>query len=65
MWNMHFTKMVVGVGFRHGQRKGCGPRSFVVLASSREVEDPAVLSQHKGIRQGDATRMSPNGPGVG
>ena len=34
-----------------------------VFASSR-VEDPAVLSQHRGIKQGDATRMSPSGPGV-
>ena len=28
------------------------------------VEDPAVLSQHRGIRQGHATGMSPSGPGV-
>ena len=28
------------------------------------VEDPGVLSQHRGIRQGDATGMSPSSPGV-
>ena len=28
------------------------------------VEDPAVPSQHTGIRQGDATGMSPSAPGV-
>ena len=32
--------------------------------ASKRVEDPAVQSQHRGIRQGDATRMSPSGPGV-
>ena len=35
-----------------------------VSASSRGLKDPAVLSQHRGIRQGDATGMSPSGPGV-
>ena len=42
--------------------KDVGPdclRGFI-----ERVEDPAVLSQHRGIRQGDATGMSPSGPGV-
>ena len=58
---MHLTKTVVGVGHRSGQRKGCGPRLFAGFIE--RVEDPAVLSQHRGIRQGDATGMNPSGPG--
>ena len=44
--------------------KGVGPGSLRGVGFIERVEDPAVLSQHRGIRQGDATRMSPSGPGV-
>ena len=44
---------VVGVGHRYGQRKGCGPGLFAGCWLHQEVEDPAVQSQHRGIRQGE------------
>ena len=59
---MHLTTTAVGVGHRRGQRKGCGPgwtAGFI-----ERVEDPAVLSQHRGIGQGDATGMRPSSPSV-
>ena len=44
--------------------KDVGPDLLRSVCLIKRVEDPAVLSQHRGIRQGDATRMSPSGPGV-
>ena len=41
-----------------------GPDRLRGVGFIERVEDPAVLSQHRGIRQGDATRMSPSDPGV-
>ena len=37
-----------------------GPDSLRSVCLIERVEDPAVLSQHRGIGQGDATRMSPS-----
>ena len=45
-------------------KKDVGPDRLRGVGFIERVEDPAVLSQHRGIRQGDATRMSPSGPGV-
>ena len=63
---MYVTKTVVGVGHRHGQRKkkDVGPDCLRGVCLIERVEDPAVLSQHRGIGQGDATGMSPSGPSV-
>ena len=44
--------------------KDVGPDRLRSVCLIKRVEDPAVLSQHRGIKQGDATRMSPSGPGV-
>ena len=42
-----------------------GPDRLRSVGFIERVEDPAVLSQHRSIKQGDATGMSPSGPGVG
>ena len=44
--------------------KDVGPDRLWGVGFIERVEDPAVLSQHRGIGQGDATRMSPSGLGV-
>ena len=43
--------------------KDVGPDRLRSVCLIKRVEDPAVLSQHRGIMQGDATRMSPSGAG--
>ena len=60
----HLTKTAVGVGHRRGQRKGCGPDSLRGVCIIERVEDPAVLSQHRDIGQGDATGVSPGSTSV-
>ena len=44
--------------------KDVGPDCLRGVGFIERVEDPAVLGQHRGIRQGDATGMGPSGPGV-
>ena len=44
--------------------KDVGPDSLRGVCLIKRVEDPAVLSQHRGIGQGDATGMSPSNPSV-
>ena len=44
--------------------KDVGPDSLRGVCLIERVEDPAVLSQHRGIGQGDATGMSPSSPSV-
>ena len=39
--------------------KGVGPDSLRGVCLIERVEDPAVLSQHRGIGQGDATGNEP------
>ena len=40
--------------------KDVGPDGLRVVCLIERVEDPPVLSQHRGIGQGDATGMSPS-----
>ena len=42
--------------------KDVGPDRLWSVCLIKRVEDPAVLSQHRGIRQGDATRIEPKWP---
>ena len=44
--------------------KDVGPDRLRGVCLIKRVEDPAVLSQHRVIGQGDATRMSPSSPSV-
>ena len=44
--------------------KDVGPDCLRGVSFIERVKDPAVLSQHRGIRQGDVTGMSPSGNGV-
>ena len=44
--------------------KDVGPDCLRGVCLIERVEDPAVLSQHRGIGQGDATGMSPSSPSV-
>ena len=44
--------------------KDVGPESLRRVCLIERVEDPAVLSQHRGIGQGDVTGMSPSSPSV-
>ena len=44
--------------------KDVGPDCLRGVCLIERVEDPAVLSQHRGIGQGDATGMSPRSPSV-
>ena len=41
-----------------------GPDSMRGVCLIKRVENPAVLSQHRSIRQGDATGVSPNSSSV-
>ena len=45
-------------------KKRMWARIFCGFCLIERVEDPAVLSQHRGIGQGDATGMSPSSPSV-
>ena len=44
--------------------KDVGLDGLRVVCLIERVEDPPVLSQHRGIGQGDATGMSPSSPSV-
>ena len=44
--------------------KDVGPDCLRGVGFIERVENPLVLAQHRGIRQGDATGMSPSSPGV-
>ena len=44
--------------------KEVGRDSLRGVCFIERVEDPAMLSQHRGIGQGDATGMSPSSPSV-
>ena len=44
--------------------KDVGPDRLWSVCLIKKVEDPAVLRRHRGIKQGDAKRTSPSGPGV-